>query len=103
MNRLLLPSAELLGSTVVARGEAVAYLRDVLRLRPGAPIEVFDGEGHVFPSTLERYAENGAVLSLGSRQERPFQGVRVTLAQGLPKADKIEVIIQKAAELGATS
>lgn len=104
MNRLRLPPGELSGSTVTVRGEPLSYLRDVLRLRVGAPIEVFDGEGHVYPSTLARYAEDGgAVLELGAREDRPFGGVKVTLLQGLPKADKLELIIQKAVELGVTT
>lgn len=101
MNRLLLPPQGLESGEVVVRGESLSYLRDVLRLRPGAPVEVFDGAGAVFPATLLRYEGDGAVLELGEREERPFLGVRVTLYQGLPKADKLELVVQKAVELGA--
>ena len=103
MNRLHLPPSELKGDTATVRGDALGYLRDVLRLRPGAPIEVFDGEGHVYASSLTGYVDDGAELSLGAREDRPFTGVRVTLFQGLPKGDKFELIVQKAVELGATS
>lgn len=103
MNRLHLPAGDIDGPRVIVRGESLSYLRDVLRLRPGAPIEVFDGEGHVFPAVLHGYVEGGAALDLGPREDRPFAGVRVTLFQGLPKADKLELIVQKAVELGATA
>jgi 16S rRNA (uracil1498-N3)-methyltransferase len=103
MNRLHLPASELRGASVTIGGEALSYVKDVLRLRPGAPIELFDGEGGIFPSTLERFADDGAVIALGVREERPFRGVRITLLQGLPKADKFELVVQKAVELGVTS
>jgi 16S rRNA (uracil1498-N3)-methyltransferase len=101
LNRLHLPPRELKGPATIVRDEALAYLREVLRLRPGAAIEVFDGEGAVYPSVLERYVEDGALLKLGAREDRPFQGAPITLLQGLPKADKLELIVQKAVELGA--
>jgi 16S rRNA (uracil1498-N3)-methyltransferase len=103
VHRLHLPASELKGATAVVGGDALSYLRDVLRLRPGSPIEVFDGEGGIYPSVLERYVEDGVRLTLGARIERSFTGVRVTLFQGMPKADKLELIIQKAVELGATA
>lgn len=101
MNRLHVPADELGGETVTIRGEPLGYLREVLRLRPGAPIEVFDGAGRVYAARLERFVDDGAELSLGPAQARLFQGVRVTLAQGLPKGDKFELVVQKSVELGA--
>jgi 16S rRNA (uracil1498-N3)-methyltransferase len=101
MNRLHVPASELGAASATIRGESLAYLRDVLRLRPGAPLEVFDGEGRVYAARLEGFADDAAELSLGPAQERRFHGVRVTLAQGLPKGDKFELVVQKAVELGA--
>jgi 16S rRNA (uracil1498-N3)-methyltransferase len=103
MNRLHVPRNEIHGDTITVEGRALSYLRDVLRIRPGEPIEIFDGEGRAYPSVLERYAGDGAVIKLGGVIERPFAGVRVTLAQGLPKGDKLELVLQKAVELGVTS
>lgn len=103
MNRLHVPRSAILGDHATVRGPSASYLRDVLRLRAGDPLEVFDGEGRVFASTLAGYVDDGAELALGPAQERPFAGVRVTLAQGLPKGDKLELVLQKAVELGVTS
>jgi 16S rRNA (uracil1498-N3)-methyltransferase len=101
VNRLHIAAERLRGRTVVVRDDALLYLRDVLRLRPGAPVEVFDGEGGVYPSTLGAWLVDGAELELGPREERAAPGVRVTLAQGIPKGDRIDFIVQKAVELGA--
>jgi 16S rRNA (uracil1498-N3)-methyltransferase len=103
MNRLHVPRNEIHGDTITVEGRSLAYLRDVLRMRPGEPLEIFDGEGRAYPSVLERYVDEGAEIRLGGVVERPFAGVRVTLAQGLPKGDKLELVLQKAVELGVTS
>jgi 16S rRNA (uracil1498-N3)-methyltransferase len=103
MNRLHIPRNEIHSDTIVVEGRSLTYLRDVLRMRPGEPIEIFDGEGRAYPSVVERYLDDGAEIRLGSVIERPFAGVRVTLAQGLPKGDKLELVLQKAVELGVTS
>jgi len=103
MNRLHVPRAELVHESVVVRGPKLDYLRDVLRLKPGAPLEVFDGEGGVHASVLDRYVDDGAIVQLGPRVERGGAAVKVTLLQGLPKADKFELVVQKAVELGVTS
>lgn len=103
MNRLHVPRAEIRGDRVVVRGDAHDYLREVLRLRPGAPIEVFDGEGGIHASQLVGWVEGGAELALGPREERPFSGVAVTLLQALVKGEKFELVVQKAVELGVSA
>jgi 16S rRNA (uracil1498-N3)-methyltransferase len=102
VNRLHIPAEQIESGTTTIRGERLTYLRDVLRLRPGSPVEVFDGVGHVYAAVVESFADDAARLTLGAREDRPFGGVRVTLLQGLPKADKLELIIQKAVELGVS-
>lgn len=100
MNRLLVPPPALTFPTVVVGGDSLVYLRDVLRLRPGATLEIFDGQGRAWSATLAGYLPDGAELSLGGEQGRQFAGVPVTLWQGLPKSDKLELVVQKAVELG---
>ena len=102
MHRLKVAAALWEGEPVV-QGEGARYLRDVLRLRPGAPVELFDGAGRLCGATVDRYLDDGVLLALGPVVERPATGVRFTLAQGLPKGDKLELVIQKAVELGATA
>jgi 16S rRNA (uracil1498-N3)-methyltransferase len=80
-------------------GEPFHYLSHVLRLRPGAALEVFDGHGRRFEARLQAYEEGRAQLCLGplktERPERP-----VVLVQGLCKGDKLDWIVEKATELG---
>jgi 16S rRNA (uracil1498-N3)-methyltransferase len=73
---------------------------DVLRLAPGSRVVVFDGKG---------YEVTAEILSVGKSQVRlkplltaktPPLRCAITLAQAIPKGKNIELIIQKAAELG---
>ncbi len=78
------------------------YLAHVLRLRPGDALEVFDGEGRAFPARVVELEKASAVLALGPAAQVP--PVRpITLVQGLPKGEKLELILQKGTELGASA
>jgi 16S rRNA (uracil1498-N3)-methyltransferase len=75
------------------------HVEVVLRLGPGAQLEVFDGHG----ARWQARVESEGVLRLGERvvQDRPG-AIDVWLAQGLAKSEKLELVVQKATELGAT-
>ena len=83
--------------------EQARHLGTVLRLKPGEEIEVFDGKGARYRGWLEDSPElDAAVLRLeGPLPEGPVRAVEVTLVQALAKGEKMELIIQKATELGA--
>lgn len=100
MNRLLVPPSKIEFPSIVVCDEELAYLRDVLRLRPGAPLEVFDGQGRAWASMLVEYVADGARIELGDETVRAFEGVSVTLWQGLPKSDRLDLVLQKSVELG---
>ena len=97
--RLLLPGAQPGAATV--EGDRFHYLARVLRLGAGDALRVFDGEGREFPATVERVDAASALLSLGPA-ERSAPPRALWLLQGLPKADKLEWVVQKGTELGAT-
>lgn len=101
MIRLLLEVPAPAPDTLTVRGERLHYLAHVLRLREGAALEVFDGRGARFAATVVSLGEDAATLSLSAPQPGVF-GSALTLLQGLPKADKLEWIIQKGTELGVS-
>ena len=100
MIRLYLP---ITGTPEEARveGERLHYLSRVLRLKAGDALEVFDGEGRAFPASIAQLDEGAALLRLSSPRAVE-RGTPVFLLQGLPKGDKLELILQKATELGAS-
>jgi 16S rRNA (uracil1498-N3)-methyltransferase len=78
-----------------------AYLTTVLRLRAGDALELFDGAGTRVAARLS--ATPGELELTGPpRPDEPGAGPRLSLWQGLPKGEKLELVIQKAVELGAS-
>jgi 16S rRNA (uracil1498-N3)-methyltransferase len=91
------------GDLAVLEGEAAHYLARVLRLGPGAKVCLFDGRGTEVDATIVRAGARAVTLALGARTfVAPPLTPPVTLLQGLPRADRMELIVQKATELGAT-
>ena len=82
-------------------GSDVKHIRNVLRMKPGEEILISDGEKkeyHCEIKTLDpEYVEAGIMFVKEEGLELPS---KVYLFQGLPKNDKMELIIQKAVELG---
>jgi 16S rRNA (uracil1498-N3)-methyltransferase len=100
MKRLLVPGAGEGHARVT--GPRAHYLRHVLRVVPGEALEVFDGSGTSFEARVETSDEAGVTLVLGAASRTPALRV-VTVLQGLPKGDKLELVLQKGTELGASA
>lgn len=100
MIRLLVPDAT--EGTRTVEGERFHYLARVLRLREGDALEVFDGRGQRFDGRVSGLGETSATLVLSGGRVVPAPRA-ITVIQGLPKADKLELVLQKATELGATA
>lgn len=103
MARLFVAS-ERLSTTrlVVSDGDAHRYLTRVLRLAPGATVDLFDGRGTEVTATITAIDAKSVSFDLGERRQiarRPT--APVTLLQGLPRAERMDLVVQKATELGA--
>ncbi len=92
------PLAE--GQKAALGREEAQHVRRVLRMRAGESVELLDGE-RLFAGVLESVEESSVIVRAIEELPTPETGVRLILAQGLPKADKLELIAQKATELGA--
>lgn len=90
------------GGQVRIVGADVNHIKNVLRMDKGEEITVCDGDGSFFSCRLRELGQDMAVADILVEQKAETElGVRITLFQGLPKKDKMELIIQKAVELGA--
>ena len=79
------------------------HAREVLRLRTGASVLIFDGQGGEFDATLEKVSRRTVSAHLGSPVEaRPESPLRLVLALSPLRGDRMELVIQKATELGVT-
>jgi 16S rRNA (uracil1498-N3)-methyltransferase len=80
------------------------YLRRVLRLKPGDAIVVFNGAGEERLAVVQTLTRHKAALATGESLEvLPESPLNLTLIQSLVKADAMDLIVQKATELGVSS
>lgn len=100
MRRLFVPRPRLEGDRAALEASEVHYLRDVLRLAPGASVEVFDGEGGAREGRLAAGEDGGLLLELGPRRDAPAPAARVHLAFALARGDRPDLVVQKATEVG---
>lgn len=92
-----------LESVTLATDEA-RHLRDVLRLKVGDEIYVFNGEGKEFHCRIEESRRDTAELKVIAEAvpARPESPLQLTLAVALLKGEKFDLVVQKATELGVT-
>ncbi|HEX8705174.1 MAG TPA: 16S rRNA (uracil(1498)-N(3))-methyltransferase [Myxococcaceae bacterium] len=102
MVRLFVPLPAVPDSHVVLSGERRHYLVHVLRLGEGASLEVFDGTGRAFDARVLSVEAQEVRLELGPARSTPPRRA-VSVLQGLPKGDKLEWVLQKGTELGASA
>ena len=77
------------------------HLRKVLRARPGMELDISDGDCWEYKTCLEELTEDCATLKILDKQKFATEpATRVTLYQGVPKASKMETVIQKTVEMG---
>lgn len=87
---------------IILTGSDVNHMKNVLRMRIGEDVWISDGKEKEYHCTIESFEEENAVLHILYAQEPQYElPSRIYLFQGLPKGDKMELIIQKAVELGA--
>ena len=91
------------GSTCVVRGDTANHLARVLRLEVGDVLEVFDGEGGEYSGRIEAMRKGEVHVALGPRREGCTESpLRLTLAQGISRGERMDWVVQKAVELGVT-
>ena len=88
---------------VVIEGSEVRHIKDVLRLKPGDQIRVFDGAGFEYESRILRFASGRVEIEIG----RKFMGtkespVQISVAQALLKEKKMDRLVRHLCELGMT-
>ena len=102
MYQFFVEPSQIQGTRVVITGNDVNHIKNVLRMQPGEEIAVSNGEdGKEYRCGIEELNEDEIVCTLRFVKEDGVElPSRIYLFQGLPKADKMELIVQKAVELG---
>jgi len=89
------------GARVHLPEHSAHHARDVLRLRPGALVRLFDGAGAEFEAELDAVSRQGVSARITGRAEaRPESPLTIVLAVSPLRGDRMELVVQKATELG---
>ena len=92
------------GARVTLPEHSAHHAREVLRLRPGAAVRLFDGAGGEFEATLDAVTRAGVSVHVGGLvAARPESPLSLVLALSPLKGDRMELVIQKATELGVSA
>lgn len=91
-------------TTVALATDEARHLRDVLRLKPGDEVYVFNGRGREFRCTVVNTKRDSAELHIESEVDpaKPESQLQLNLCVALLKGEKFDLVVQKATELGVT-
>lgn len=103
--RFFAPPGSFSRDSVHLDADEARYLREVLRLKTGDQVFVFNGEGKEFQCTIEEARRDSSLLKVVSEiaPARPESPLRLTLAVALLKGEKFDLVVQKATELGVSA
>lgn len=101
MHRFYVNPEQIQEATVTILGSDVNHIKNVLRMKQGDEIIICNGQGKDCCCIIKEVSDSVIEAEIQSTKESDTElTARVTLFQGLPKKDKMELIIQKAVELG---
>lgn len=104
MYQFFIEPDQIQGKYAFIRGNDVNHIKNVLRMKPGDELALSNGtDGKEYRVGIVSFGEDEITCELRFIKEDAIElPCRITLFQGLPKGDKMELIIQKAVELGAS-
>lgn len=104
MRRFYTPKQNFQANKAILNKTETRHLRDVLRLREGTQIQIFDGEGKEFLGTIKRISKSETLVEI-TKEVAPSaleSNLDLTLAVALLKGEKFDLVVQKAVELGVS-
>ena len=104
MSRFFVKERDIGDSEIVITDSGdLRHMRKVLRLKPGDEVEVSDSAKWEYRAVIEEITDDSAVLRITDKQAFAREPrIQVTLFQGVPKASKMDEIVQKCTELGVS-
>ena len=102
MYRFFVPAEQIHDGSAEITGDDVNHIKNVLRMGAGEKVVISGGQGTDYYCIIRDVQSECVLLEI--EREEPVQTelpVRIVLFQALPKSDKMELVIQKAIELGA--
>lgn len=102
MARFYLPPKAWLDEPALS-GDEARHLSQVLRMKPGDSVIVFDGQGRRASAEILGVARDRVPLKLGETLPSKAPLPAITLAQAIPKGKNMDLIVQKSVELGISA
>lgn len=101
--RLHCPQPLNLGETIELAKETSHYISKVLRLKTGAQIILFNGQGGEYSASLQTQQKNSSTALIESFNDpQTDPALPIHLVQGVSRGERMQYVIQKAVELGAS-
>ena len=101
MHRFYIAPEDWNPDSLVLAGAEAHHARDVLRLQPAGRVVVFNGRGHEITAEIAKVSRDEILLRKMHEARVPSLPCRITLAQAIPKGKNMDLIVQKAVEIGA--
>jgi 16S rRNA (uracil1498-N3)-methyltransferase len=101
MHRFYIPPENWNADALILTGSEVHHARDVLRLNPGSKAVLFNGRGREITAEVVEVGRDNVRLKKLHEAETPPLRCRITLGQAIPKGKNMDLIVQKAVEIGA--
>lgn len=98
--RFFIPAANWNLDRLALEAPEAHHCLDVLRMKPGERATVFDGRGHEATVEIASSAKDRVGLKVLQHAKTPALGSQIVLAQAVPKGKNMDLIIEKATELG---
>ncbi|WP_054774895.1 16S rRNA (uracil(1498)-N(3))-methyltransferase, partial [Methylogaea oryzae] len=103
LSRLFLSQPISAHSEITADDAVAHYARDVLRLRKGHAVVLFDGSGGEYDATVQEAHRHGLTLAVGAWRERDSESpLHTELGLGVSRGERMDYAVQKAVELGVS-
>lgn len=103
MSRFYISPGLIQGDKIYVSMEESHHIIDVMRLSEGDAVKVFDGTGKEYIGRIESVKNKSVIIAVDRITESAANlAMEISLAQAMPKKDKMDYIVEKATELGAS-
>jgi 16S rRNA (uracil1498-N3)-methyltransferase len=103
MPHFFVPPKNIVDGTFILTGPEAHHLATVRRCQPGSTLQLFDGTGKTYVGTVKTVSHNELSGTVVLEKETPGPKADIRLYNAVPKGDRFDWLVEKAAELGVTA
>ncbi len=103
MYHFFVKKEQITGDLITVTGADVNHMKNAVRLKPGDIVRISDGGETDYFCSIKEYKDDAAILEITESGVKTTElGKEIKVFIGIPKGDRMETVIEKAVELGAT-